>query len=164
MPKRIIVTEYDWHRLTYERYYLNTLSFLILPIIARQPYAYWVERDLHHDIGKALRSARVPVRHEVTLGPGAKIDFVSRGVGIEIKTAGSPTNVKKQLQRYHATGKLSCIVLLTTRADHIAEIPESGLGGITTIIPLWAYRDRTPQILRETEQFLRESKAKKWTP
>lgn len=47
------------------------------------------------------------LRHEVGFAPGTKIDFVSRGIGIEIKTLGGPTDLAtaKQLLRYSCTGE-----------------------------------------------------------
>jgi hypothetical protein len=145
-----VFTEHDWHRVTYEDSWKHSLSFLVLPIIAGQPYLYHTEHDLHRDIAKALSAARVPFRHEVTLGPGAKVDFVSRGVGIEVKTAGRPADVSEQLQRYHMTGKLNGLLLLTTRADHLAQIPEVGLGGVTVVINLWATVNPVPRSIWRT--------------
>ncbi len=138
MPRRHrIVTVDDWHQVTYETPWKHSLSFLVLPIIAGQPYLYHTESDLHRAITEALTAARVPFRHEVSLGPGARIDFVSRGVGVEIKIAGQADDVSKQLRRYHATGKLKGLVLLTTCGSHL-QIPERGLGGLTAMIHLWA--------------------------
>lgn len=154
MPNRIITSESDWYRLIYESGWMLSISFLMLPIIAKQPYSYWNEWDLHSDIEKTLRNARVPLRHEVTLSPGNKIDFVSRGVGIEVKTSGKPVNVVKQLRRYHATDKVSPIILLTTRADHVTEIPKYWTGGITAVIQLWAYKSDIPKLLRETSRHI----------
>lgn len=149
MPgRRLIVTRDDWRQVTYEDPWKHSLSFLVLPILAAQPYLYHTEFDLHRAITEALSAARVPFRHEVTLGPGAKIDFVSRGVGVEVKTAGSPADVSKQLRRYHATGKLEGLVLLTTRPEHLAGIPEHGLGGLTIVLNLWAVTSLLPRPAR----------------
>ena len=138
MPGRPqIVTVDDWRRMASEAPWKHSLSSLVLPIAAGQPYLYYAEADLHRGITKALRAARVPFRHEVSLGPGARIDFVSRGVGIEVKAHGAADDVTRQLRRYHATGKLDGLVLLTTCASHL-EIPELGLGGLTVVIHLWA--------------------------
>jgi hypothetical protein len=80
----------------------------------------------------------------VGLGPGARVDFVSRGVGVEIKAHGAAGDVAKQLRRYHATGKLDGLVLLTTCPSHL-EIPEHGLGGLTVVIHLWAAASLLPR-------------------
>lgn len=128
MPgRRVIFTQYDWDWVTYETPWMHSIGSVMLPIFARQPYLYHTEWELHAGIAKALSAAHVPFRHEVTLGPGAKIDFVSRRVGIEVKTAGRPADVASQLRRYYDTWKLDALVLLTTRADHVAEIPERRL-------------------------------------
>lgn len=138
MPGRPqIVTVDDWRRMTSEAPWKHSLSFLVLPIAAGQPYLYRAESDLHRAITKALTAARVPFRHEVSLGPGARVDFVSRGVGVEVKAHGAADDVARQLRRYHATGKLDGLVLFTTWPGYL-EIPELGLGGLTVVIHLWA--------------------------
>ena len=113
-----------------------------MPVLSGQPYVYSSERDLHRLIGAAWSAAGVPVRHEARLGPGRQIDFVSRGIGIEVKVAGSPVDVRKQLQRYAATGKLDALVLLTACPSHRREIPEHGYGVPFAVIDLWASRWR----------------------
>jgi hypothetical protein len=96
-------------------------AFLAEPIIAGQPYVYRDESDLHWTLGGVLQDVGVPLRHEVRLAPGTKIDFVSRGIGIEIKTLGGPTDLAtaKQLLRYSGTGAVKAILLVTTCRDHL---------------------------------------------
>jgi len=43
------------------------------------------EARLHEQTAEALRQAGIAAYHEVKLGPGARIDFVACGVGIEVK-------------------------------------------------------------------------------
>src|SRR5580692_6340990 len=94
----------------------DTFAFLVGPILGGQPYVYRDESDLHWTLGGVLQDARIPLRHEVRLAAGTKIDFVSRGVGIEIKTLGGPTDLatSKQLARYSSTGAVRAILLVTT--------------------------------------------------
>lgn len=96
-------------------------AFLVEPIIAGGPYVYRDESDLHWTLGGVLQDARIPLRHEVRLAPGTKIDFVSRSIGIEIKTLGGPTDLAtaKQLHRYSGTGSVKAILLVTTCWDHL---------------------------------------------
>jgi len=136
----VILSRWDWYQVTHEAPWKDALTFLALPVLAAQPYAYRTESDLHREIAAVLRAANVPVRHEVSLGPGLRIDFVSRGIGVEIKTAGSPVDVRKQLQRYGTTYKLSALLLLTTCPSHLRRIPEHGYGVPTAAIGLSAVR------------------------
>jgi hypothetical protein len=114
---------------------MEALTFLACPVLAGQPYAYRTEHGLHRAIGNVLRDAGVPLQHEVELGPGMRIDFVSRGLGVEIKTAGNSAEVTGQLRRYAATGKLTALLLLTTFPGHVGQVPEHGYG-----IPMAAIR------------------------
>jgi len=88
----------------------------------------------------AWSAAGVPVRHEVSLGRGRRIDFTSRGVGVEVKIAGHPVEVRKQLQRYAASGRLQALVLFTACPGHRGEIPEHGYAVPTAVIDLSAAR------------------------
>jgi len=74
----VILSWWDWQRVTREAPWKDVLTFLAWPVLAAQPYTYRTESDLHRDINDVLRRANVPVRHEVSLGPGLRIDFVSR--------------------------------------------------------------------------------------
>jgi hypothetical protein len=135
----MILSWWDWNQVTREAPWKNVLAFLAWPVLAAQPYAYRTESDLHREIAGVWRTANVPVRHEVSLGPGLRIDFVSRGIGVEIKTAGSPVDISKQLRRYGTTYKLSALLLLTTCPSHL-QIPEHGYGVPTAAIGLSAVR------------------------
>lgn len=95
-----------------------TLDFVVLPILGGQPYAHQNEFDLCEQLGGVFELARVPFRTEVTLGRGARIDFVVSRIGVEVKTGGSPFEVYDQLARYGRIGVLDGVLLLTTCTDH----------------------------------------------
>jgi hypothetical protein len=57
-----IVTVNDWRQVTREAPWKHSLSSLVLPILAGQPYLYHAEADLHRAVTKALTAARVPFR------------------------------------------------------------------------------------------------------
>ena len=101
----------------------ETFAFLAGPILASGPYVYRDESDLHWTLGGVLQDAGIPLRHEVRLAPGMKIDFVSRGIGIEIKTLGGRADLAtaKQLLRYSGTGAVEAILLVTTCWDHLRD-------------------------------------------
>jgi hypothetical protein len=88
----------------------------------------------------AWSAAGVPVSHEVSLGRSLRIDFTSRGVGAEVKVAGPPVEIRKQMQRYAASGRLQALVLFTSCPSRRGEIPEHGYGIPTAVIELWAAR------------------------
>lgn len=136
----VILSRWDWQEVARSDPLKEVLAFLILPVVNAQPYVYRSERDLHRHFIAVWRNAGVPVRHEVRLGPGRQIDFVSRGVGIEVKVAGSSTEVHKQLQRYAAAGKLGALLLLTACPSHLRELPKYGYGVPTAVIDVWASR------------------------
>ena len=104
-------------------------AFLAVPLLAGGLYIYREEADLHLTLAEALQGAEVPLRHEVWIAPGKKIDFVSRGVGIEVKIKGGYTDwdTGKQLLRYGGTGAVRAILLVTTCWDHLRgpDNPES---------------------------------------
>jgi hypothetical protein len=109
----VILSQWDWNRVVWLAPWKDVLTFLVWPVLSAQPYVYQSESDLHHLMRAAWSAASVPVRHEVSLGRGLRIDFTSRGVGVEVKIAGQPVEVRKQLQRYAASGRLQALVLFT---------------------------------------------------
>lgn len=134
----MILSQWDWNRVVWLAPWKDVLTFLVWPVLSAQPYVYQSESDLHHLMRAAWSAASVPVRHEVSLGRGLRIDFTSRGVGVEVKIAGQPVEVRKQLQRYAASGRLQALVLFTACPGHRGEIPEHGYGIPTAVIDLSA--------------------------
>ena len=70
----MILTRWDWDRVTWETPWKGAFTFLVWPVLAGQPYVYRTEGDLHRAIRRVLRDAAAPLRHEVELGPGMRID------------------------------------------------------------------------------------------
>jgi hypothetical protein len=92
-----------------------------------------------------LLDAGVPLRHEVRLAPGTKIDFVSRGLGIEIKTLGGPADraTRKQLLRYGGTGAVWAALLITTCWEHLRDAGcADGYDVPVAVLHIRARRDR----------------------
>jgi hypothetical protein len=136
----VILSRWDWNQIVWQTPWKGVLTFLAWPVLSAQPYVYRSESDLHCLMRAAWRAAGVPISHEVSLGRGLQIDFTSRGVGVEVKIAGSPVEVRKQMQRYAASGRLQALVLFTSCPSHRGEIPEHGYGIPTAVIDLWAAR------------------------
>lgn len=136
----VILSQRDWNQAVWLAPWKGVLTFLTWPVLSAQPYVYQSESDLHRPMRAAWSAAGVSVSHEVSLGRGLRIDFTSRGVGVEVKIAGQPVDVRKQMQRYAASGRLQALVLFTSCPSHRGEIPEHGYGIPTAVIDLWAAR------------------------
>jgi hypothetical protein len=137
----VILSRWDWNQAVWLAPWKDVLTFLAWPVLSAQPYVYHQsESDLHRLMQAAWSAAGVPVSHEVSLGRGLRIDFTSRGVGAEVKVAGQPVEIRKQMQRYAASGRLQALVLFTSCPSHRGEIPEHGYGIPTAVIELWAAR------------------------
>lgn len=77
------------------------------------------EARLHELVASALAGAGVAHEHEVDLGEGRRIDFLTDGgVGIEVKIAGARNEVLRQVHWYAQAERVLAIVLFTTRAAH----------------------------------------------
>lgn len=74
------------------------------------------EAQLHEQIAAALCRAGIAARHEVRLGPGARIDFVACEVGIEAKKK-RPERAKllAQLARYAACDEIESLIVVAPR-------------------------------------------------
>jgi hypothetical protein len=136
----VILSQWDWDQAVRLAPWKDVLTFLAWPVLSAQPYVYQSESDLHRLMQAAWSAAGVAVSHEVSLGCGLRIDFTSRGVGVEVKVAGHPVEVRRQMQRYAASGRLQALVLFTSCPSHRGEISEHGYGIPTAVIDLWAAR------------------------
>lgn len=72
-----------------------------------------------------LESGGFALRSEVALDGNRRnrIDFVVDGVGLELKTDGSPAAVLRQIDRYSVAEELCAVVLITTRRSHLRGLP-----------------------------------------
>ncbi|MBO4925680.1 MAG: DEAD/DEAH box helicase [Clostridia bacterium] len=75
------------------------------------------EYDLHGLVAEALQRADIAFRHEASLAPRCRIDFLCDSVGVEIKR-GRPDRqaVEKQLRRYADTGRLTALILVSEKS------------------------------------------------
>jgi len=81
-------------------------------------YAYADEIALQEGIAAALALAGIEADREVRLSRRDKVDFLVGTIGIELKVAGQPAAVERQLGRYAASERISELVLVTTRPAH----------------------------------------------
>lgn len=88
------------------------------------------ESALQAAIARLLREAGIPSEREHGLGPGCRVDFFlpAPGLAVEVKVAGSPSGVVRQLLRYAERESVRAIVLVTTRRSMAAKMPRTLLG------------------------------------
>ena len=84
------------------------------------------EYDLHDLAAKALSEAGISFVHEARLLPRCRIDFLAKGVGIEVKK-GRPERKRllRQLESYAESQQVQSLVVLVERS---ADLPPS-VGG-----------------------------------
>ena len=92
------------------------------------------EEELHIQTAQALADAGLEVRHEVSLAPRCRIDFMCGGVGIEIKKSRPPrARLIAQLTRYAACEQVQALVVAAPRG---VDLPSRIGGKRVTLIAL----------------------------
>jgi hypothetical protein len=99
----------------------------VADVIRACRFHYQDEDGLQRGIAGALAAAGLAARREVRITPRDRLDFLVGGTAVEVKVAGQPGSVLRQLQRYAASDLVADLVLVTTRARH-ASLP-SVVGG-----------------------------------
>lgn len=108
-------------------------------LIAHTRFTHIDEAGLQAGIAAVLAPHFVePVQREVQIGPGSRIDLLVGELGIEVKVAGSVALVVRQLRRYAATGRVTQLILVSTRVAH-RELNGVTLSAVpvTVVIPAW---------------------------
>ena len=85
--------------------------------VGRQSIRVASERALGDHLWGVL-SARFPGAEREASGRDGRIDFVIGRVGIELKIAGSVSDVTRQLWRYADSGRFDALVLVTSVSRH----------------------------------------------
>lgn len=85
------------------------------------------EKELQLALAQCFANAGIDATREVRLDTHSTIDFLAGRVGIEVKIAGSPIAVMRQLQRYAHSEQIDGLVLATRRFG-IAEFPATIAG------------------------------------
>jgi hypothetical protein len=105
----------------------------ILGAIRRYRFNFPEEFYLQEGLAEALMRDGLPFDRERRVF-GGRIDLLvdhSQKVGLEVKTAGSSSDVARQLRRYADGGDLDELVLVTSRRRH-----RHDLAGLELAIPL----------------------------
>lgn len=81
------------------------------------------EEQLHDQVAQALMENGLEAQHEVRLAPRCRIDFMSGGVGIEIKKS-RPERAKliAQLTRYAACDQVDSLVVAAPRGVYLPKM------------------------------------------
>ena len=88
----------------------------------RPPFAMY-EYDIHQMVSECLAENRLDFTHEAKIGAGCRIDFLSSGVGIEIKKGKPiPAVLLRQLHRYAACEAVDSLIIVTQRS---VQLPKS---------------------------------------
>lgn len=96
-------------------------SSQIVELLGSHRYAVLDETHLQAAIGEILTDAACAHTREARIGPRERVDFLTASrVAIEVKIAGAPADVLRQLTRYAASGEVASLVLATTKAAHVA--------------------------------------------
>ncbi len=87
------------------------------------------EGDLQRGVQRVLVDNRVPFIRELPLNVVDRIDFLltDDGIGLELKTKGSPSATLEQLLRYTTHERVRALMLLTTKPT--LEVRADVLGG-----------------------------------
>lgn len=108
----------------------------IRQVLDRHTFTVSNELELHEALDDVLSLAfpgcverEVTLRNESSVSLG-RIDFMVDAVGIEVKVAGDPSNVRRQLQRYQRSPRVAELLLVTTRGRHLTMLP----GGCEAIV------------------------------
>lgn len=90
----------------------------IIDAIRACRFCWSTEDELQQGVAAALEAAGYIAAREVRLNAHDRIDLVVGRIGIEVKTAGTWRDVRRQLERYARSGRFDTLVLVTTRPTH----------------------------------------------
>jgi len=97
----------------------------VAAVVCKHRFRVDDEEELQCCISEALFKYGVEHQREVRLNDRDRIDFLTTaGVGIEVKTKGSPTQIARQLSRYTESEQVKELLLITTKATHRARLPD----------------------------------------
>ena len=106
---------------------LSALAVIRCPAVS-------TEMELHAQVLRALEAAGLEARHEVALAPRCRIDVMCGDIGIEIKKSRpQPASLRKQLERYAASGMVKQLVVIAPR---VVNLPAQIGGKRVTMVAL----------------------------
>lgn len=100
----------------------------LVDILGAYRFNFVGERQLQDGIEAVLQQESIAARREVRLSGRDRIDFLTGGVGIEVKTAGSSANLLRQLARYAEHDEIRSLIVVTNRS-HLACVGQAEFDG-----------------------------------
>lgn len=89
-----------------------------LDVVHAHRFRHATEDELQQGLAEALAAAGYRVEREARLNTRDRIDLLVDAVGVEVKIAGIPRDVERQLERYALSDRVRALVLVTNRARH----------------------------------------------
>jgi hypothetical protein len=93
----------------------------IVRAVKSHRYRFTCEIELHQGITRALEAASLNFSYEASLSPTDRPDFLLDGIVVEVKIDGTLAAVTRQLHRYARYESVRGLVLVTSRARHMAQ-------------------------------------------
>jgi len=113
----------------------ESAASLVEALIRSYRFRFSCEKDLQAGLEKLL-SGSFEYEREVSLGEHGTIDFmIEPGLGLEVKTDGSLSQVTRQLHRYAQNEKVKALMLVTSRSQH-DRMPAEMNGKQVYVVPL----------------------------
>jgi len=110
---------------------------LIVEVIKSHKFIYSTEKQLQEGIAQVLHEKNIPFEREKRISEKEVIDFlVAGGIGLEVKTKGSPSEVARQLLGYAACPGVKELMLVTGRYA-LGKLPKELLGKRLSVVALW---------------------------
>lgn len=99
----------------------------VLEILSAYRFNFANELELQDGIEAVLLERGIDYVRELRLSPGSRIDFLADDVGIEVKIAGSSTNLLRQIARYAKHDEIKSLIVVCNRA-HLTCVSQAEFG------------------------------------
>lgn len=91
----------------------------IVEVLRQHRFKFSCEKDLQDGIEEVLRSSSgFTFERESRLSESDLVDFMVKGIALEVKIQGSLSSVTRQLMRYADQETVTAILLVTTKMQH----------------------------------------------
>lgn len=87
----------------------------LVDLLESYRFSFRSERDLQDGVEGVLGAGGLEFEREVRLNARDRIDFMVGSIGLEVKIAGSATNLLRQLARYAEHERVDSLVVVTSR-------------------------------------------------
>lgn len=98
----------------------------VVEVVRRHRFRHATENELQAGLAAALGAGGYRVVREARLSARDRIDLLVDTIGVEVKIAGVPRDVDRQLLRYAQSARITGLVLVTNRARHRPPVELNG--------------------------------------